>query len=83
MSTINKTRVVARGAGMSGALAERQEQLEREFVETRFRIGRKTNTAADPKNFKRYALMAEEAKKRGVRFLPAQVMRPIFQAAGL
>lgn len=39
--------------------------------------------AMGSKVFKRYELTLAECQKRGVRFLPAQVMRPIFQAAGV
>lgn len=44
---------------------------------------RKVNLNADPKNFARYQLTAAECAKRGVRFLPVQVMRPIFAASNL
>jgi hypothetical protein len=44
---------------------------------------RKVNANADPKEFKRYEMTLAECKKRGVRFLPVQAMRPAFQAAGL
>lgn len=44
---------------------------------------RKVNSNAGPKNFARYQLTMVECAKRGVRFLPAQVMRPIFAASNL
>lgn len=47
------------------------------------KVHRKVNANADSDVFKRYELMLAECQKRGVRFLPAQVMRPIFRAAGL
>lgn len=43
----------------------------------------KTNSAADPNVVERYRLTRDECERRGVRFLPAQVMRPILRAAGL
>lgn len=44
---------------------------------------RKVNSNADPKVFQRYELAVAECKKRGVRFLPVQVLRPLYRAAGL
>jgi hypothetical protein len=41
------------------------------------------NQAGVPEAFMRYKLTQDECQKRGVRFLPAQVMRPILQAAGI
>ena len=53
------------------------------YIERTMRVCRKGNFNADPKVFKRYELTLAECKKRGVRFLPKQVLRPIFEAAGL
>lgn len=47
------------------------------------RVGSKWNANEDPKVFKRHQLADAECKRRGVRFLPFQVMRPIIKAAGL
>lgn len=33
--------------------------------------------------WKKHQLTVEECKKRGVKFLPRQVMKPIFKQAGL
>ncbi len=54
-----------------------------DYYQKTFKVGRKVNSNADPKVFKRYELTIAECKRRGVRFLPAQVLRPIFQAADL
>lgn len=57
--------------------------IGKERISKMFRESRKVNASANPNTFKRYELTLVECKKRGVRFLPAQVMRPIFQSAGL
>lgn len=45
--------------------------------------GRKVNSKADSAQFERYQLTLSECKRRGVRFLPRQVMNQIFRKAGL
>lgn len=80
---MSKLQIAAHGKGSSGALAKHQDKLEREFAENLLRVARKANSAADPKRINRHELVTAEARKRGVRFLPLQVMRPIFQAADL
>lgn len=54
-----------------------------EHIEKTMKAHRKANSNADPKVFERHNLTQAECLKRGVRFLPAQVMRPLFQAAGV
>ncbi|MBX3755195.1 hypothetical protein [Ralstonia pickettii] len=80
---MNKLEVAAPSKGSSGALAKHQDKREREFAEGLLRVGRKQNSAADPKSIMRHEMAAAESRKRGVRFLPLQVLRPIFQAADL
>lgn len=60
-----------------------QAQLSPEVFNRLAKISRKINSNADPKVFQRYELMRSECAKRGVRFLPNQVLRPIYLAAGL
>ena len=49
----------------------------------RMKRHRKVNMNAGLTSFARYQLTVVECAKRGVRFLPAQVMRPIFSASNL
>ena len=76
---MNKLEVAAPSKGSSGALAKHQDKREREFAEGLLRVGRKQNSAADPKSIMRHEMVAAESRKRGVRFLPLQVLRPIFR----
>ena len=46
------------------------------------RESRKSNDGVDPHVWSRYVLYRDECHKRDVRFLPLQVMRPIYSAAG-
>lgn len=54
-----------------------------DYVQRTMKESRKVNAKANPAVFRRYEMTFAECKKRGVRFLPLQVMRPIFLAAGL
>lgn len=67
----------------SNTAEEQFQKLFNDRATTVLRWGRKSNYNADPNAFKRYELTLSECRNRGVRFLPAQVMRPIFHAAGL
>jgi hypothetical protein len=47
-------------------------------------LGKKANAGAEAqRSDRRQQLLAEQCAKRGVRFLPAQVMRPIYEREGL
>ncbi len=58
------------------------EHLENiaKYADEMMRINRKVNADADSKDFDRYILSLAECKKRGVKFLPRQVMKKIFHA---
>lgn len=57
--------------------------MNTEHITKAMKAHRKANSNADPRVFERYTLTRAECLKRGVRFLPAQVMRPVLLAAGL
>tara|TARA_Y100001972_G_scaffold115322_1_gene151886 strand:- start:3089 stop:3268 length:180 start_codon:yes stop_codon:yes gene_type:complete len=50
-------------------------------IQSLMREGRKYGT--DDTGWRRHQLTLAECKKRGVKFLPRQVMGPIFKKAGL
>jgi hypothetical protein len=57
--------------------------MDMQFVDSAFKSHRKENVNDDGNGFKRFELFIAECKRRGVRFLPRQVMHPIYKTAGL